>query len=254
MKSAGRVLELSLAANSPSASFESSSERTRDLKAATTPLERPLALGLDYLARRHGRLAKSALGGISKLTANMSYLGNGAMASVYRDGEEVIKVYRQTAVMTPDERAAYLEEHSVMGEALQTHLGVMVANQTFQISMHPLGAYEVVIGKQPFVPGEGLDLFATNTTNLNRAAISDYCERTDTAKDHLQELVEATFAGSDTAGLVPDLNGTDNFRLHGKDEALVLIDAEPVSRLHHPEVHDLILSQADSLGAFMNVA
>ncbi len=254
MRSAGRVLELSLAANGPWANPEISAKRTSSLQRLSSPTERTIALGLDYLARQHTSLAKVALQGISRASAGMTYLGNGAMASVYRSGDEVTKVYRQTALMTPEGRGEYRDRQDTLSKTLSLCLGSLVTDQTFEIGTHPLGDYEVVLGKQPFVRGRNLNLFVTNTTDLHEDAIASYCQRRHSGQAQLEKLIDATFDASDSSGIVPDLNGTDNFRLQGDAEVLSLIDAQPISQHEHPGVHDLILSQAESLARFLDAA
>lgn len=252
MRRIARTLELSLAANAPAGG--GAVERRRNLTNLSNPLERYIGLGVNSLAARHRRTAQVTLNGLSRVIGGVRYLGNGATASVYRDRDSVLKVYRHTIGMDISEQKRFIERRQAMHDSLASTLGDIVIAQTFDIDQHPLGDYRVVIGRQPYVKGGGLDLFDVNTAVLNKEAISSYCERQAEAQVQLLDLAEATFTSSDNTGLVPDLNGKDNFRLFGNDENLLLIDVDPISGDEYPGVHDLILRQAEVLAAFVTAA
>ncbi len=254
MKHIARTLELSLAAHSPSASESFRAHRKSEIEKIPGTVERSVVRGLDTFAAKKRKAATTTLSGLSRIVGGVSYVGNGAFSSVYKRSDMVLKIYRHTALMDEADKEAFRAERAQMCESLRDHLGSLVAKQTLVVGEHPLGNYRVVLAQQPFVAGAGLDLFATNTFKLNRPDITDYCERQVSGGAQLKDLVEKTFATSDDQGLVPDINGVDNFRLVGPGEQLRLIDAEPISRTEHAGVHDHILKQAETLGTFLSTA
>lgn len=254
MKKIARTLEASLAVHSMSFDEAGRQQRRQSLAERSNPIDRHIALGLDSFAAKHRRAATLVLDKLTQRLSGASYLGNGAWSSVYRRDDEVIKVYRDTATMTPDERAADMARRQEACAALLKNLGGIGVEQAFFIGEHLLGDYEVVMGSQPFVAGARLDLFTTNTLDLREADVASYCERQSTGQSQLLGLVEVTFLCKDTDGLLPDLNGVDNFRLSGAAEELRLIDAEPVGAREHPGVHAHILRQAEVLADFLDAA
>ncbi len=249
-----RSMELSLAVHSPSGSESLIDDRRRQLAALPSIVERHVAMGIDGFVQGHPRPAKMALNGLAKAIAGLTYVGNGAMSSVYKDHGSVLKVYRHTATMEDRQREKFMHERDDMSRDLKGVMGVMVAGQTFGIETHPFGTYPVVVARQPYISGGSLDLVASNTTYVNKREIEAYCERQPEGLDRLKKLVGYIFEADDESGLVPDINGVDNFRLTGEAEDIVLIDAEPISAQEHPAVHDMILHQADALDWFLRVA
>lgn len=254
MKRVARTLEMSLAAYSPSANAAIGEARRSQIQGSRSGLEGVATNLLNNFAEHHYDLASSTLDGLSRLLGRVSYIGTGSFASVYRQGDEVVKVYRHTTQLSDNERTTYMESRQAICDTLCDHLGTIATAQTFSSEQHPLGTYPVVVGRQPFVKGRPLDLFKLNSLELQNAAIEAYCERQPHGQDQLAQLVDATFDCDDTAGLVPDLNGVDNFRLSGLSESLRLIDSEPICKTEHPGVHDHILRQAEVLGVFLDAA
>ncbi len=255
MRRIARTLELSLAANSRSKGDASRLQRRKQIESLPSITERQIALGINNLAANHRQIATTALSGLSMFIGGLRYVGNGAFVSVYKKGDEVIKVYRHTADLDETARQEHMRSRAEMCDRLQSHLGAMVAAQTLSVEQHPLGNYRVVLARQPYVQGESLDFFTSNTQALNMGGVQDYLERQgNNGKLQILQLVDATFAGHDEFGEGPDLNGWDNYRLVGPGEKIKLIDAEPISEVEHPAVHDLILGQAAILADFVEAA
>ncbi len=249
MRSIGRSLEISLALHSQSGNPERAEQRRADIDNMVNPLERIVASSLETLTVKHRDAAAKLLSGIARMTAGLSYLGNGAMSSVYKDAKHVLKVHRQTIGQSPEVMVDYAKVHQSLCEVAATYLGDIVVPQEFFVGEHPLGRYPVVLSIQPFIIGDRLDLFTPDTTELNRPAIDAYCESNTTGLSQLQDLVHGTFECNDLAGLVPDLNGADNFRV--TDGGLQLIDGVPIPGKVFPRVHHQILQQAEVLGTFV---
>jgi len=112
MKRLARTLELSVATNSSWATEAMREKRRQELAALPNGLERKTGLALDAFAARHTAAAAASLSGLARLVGGVSYLGNGALASVYRKGDEVIKVYRQTALMDEAGQRQYAAEQA----------------------------------------------------------------------------------------------------------------------------------------------
>lgn len=254
MRKVARTLEASLAAHSASFDDAGRQQRRNALTERPNAIDRRLALGLDTFVAKHRRAATTVLNGLSHSFGSATYLGNGAWSSVYRRGDEVVKIYRNTATMTPEEREADMARRQAMCANLCGNLGAIGVEQTFSIGEHILGGYQVVMGHQPFVGGGKLDLFTTNTLDLCKTEVAAYCERQADGQAQLLGLVEVTFLCDDDGGLLPDLNGADNFRLAGDTERLRLIDSEPVAASEHPGVHAHILRQAETLSDFLGAA
>ncbi|HUD07044.1 MAG TPA: hypothetical protein VMR34_04095 [Candidatus Saccharimonadales bacterium] len=254
MRRIARTLELSLATHSRSANDAMREQRHTQLESLPGLVGRRLALGVDGLTANHRRTATTALSGLSMIVGGLRYIGNGAFVSVYKKGDEVVKVYRHTADLDEAARQEHMRSRAEMCDRLQGYLGTMVAAQTLSVEQHPLGDYRVVLARQPYVRGGSLDFFTSNTRSLNKAEVAEYFERQAEGKSQIMRLVEATFAGHDESGEVPDLNGWDNNRLVGPGELIRLIDAEPISEAEHPEVHGLILDQAAILADFVEAA
>lgn len=254
VKKIAHTLEISLATHSRSADQAMRDERQAGIAQIPNPIERSVVKQLDAFALRHPKAAATTLSGLSRAISGVSYIGNGAFSSVYRKNDEVLKVYRRTALMDEQTREQLRDERAAMCDNLYTYLGPMVAKQTLSVGDHPLGAYRVVMAHQPFVAGDGLDLFTPDTLELQADSISRYCERQPNGQAQLTRLAEATFESEDGAGIVPDMNGVDNFRLAGSDQSLILIDAEPISAQVDRRVHDLILRQAERLAGFLEAA
>ncbi len=254
MKRVARTLEASLAAHSPSAGPDIPDQRRQQVRQLPGLINRSMVSAVDLLAERQPKAAATALNGLAFALGRTRYLGNGAWASVYRTGDEVVKVYRHTAIMSEPERESFLKSRAEMCDELCKQMGVQALGQVFGIDEHPLGDYRVVTARQPYVEGVSLDLFTTNTFDLHEDEIADYCERQPAAKSELSTLVESTFISNEAISMVPDLNGNDNFRLVGANESLCLIDAEPVRHSDYPGVHDMIMRQAEVLGRFLSIA
>lgn len=252
MRSIARSLELSLASNAFTPEY--AALRRADLYSLNNPIAKRVGLGLDTFAAKHRRVAEMTLRGISTAVCGMRYVGNGATASVYRDKTMVVKVYRQTVPMAMQEKQDYLDKRQAYHKLLATNLGALVTPQAFSIGTHPLGDYTAVLGRQPYIDGRTLNLFRVNTSILNYDDIYAYCERQPGGQTELLGLSEGTFQSSDHDGVVPDLNGEDNFRLVGPSENLILIDSDPIARGEHPKVHDHVLKQAEALGQFLSAA
>ena len=252
MRRIARTLELSLAVHGPAANEAMRAKRREEIARMDGQVSARIALALDAFTAQHRSAATKSLSGLTKVICGMRYVRNGALSSEYSDAAQVLKVYRDTVGMTDGMRQVFATERQAMCDNLSEHLGTTVVAQTFSIDPHPLGGYMAVIGHQPFVPGRDLDLFRTNTLDLNERGIADYCGRQPDGKPQLMGLAEGTFLCDDDAGLVPDLNGVDNFRLVGTAETLRLIDAEPIDGTDNQGGHDLILQQAELLAEFLD--
>ncbi len=254
MSRLARTLENSLGVHRRNSTPKTPVSRRRHIGSRLKSPERQVAFAVDLLVEKHPGLASMALNGLAKHIAEAEYIGIGAFCSVYRRGDEVIKIIRHTASMGESQRRSHLETRREMTKDLEDHLGNLVAPQTLTIQEHILGEYQVVTAFQSYVDGTPFDLFETNTLKLNRDKIEALIVRQSSAENELKRLVLATFFEHDHSRLVPDLNGVDNFRLTGESETLTLIDAEPIAQREHQGVHDHILRQAEVLGQFVDAA
>lgn len=241
---------MSVALHSDSADDVLRENRQRDIENMQRTSERLTAAAINRSTKRHPHAAKLALRGLSKGLANLDYQGNGAWSSVYRSREHVIKVLRNTAQMTEQERQQFAQERNEMCSRAATVLGSLLVPQDYMTGVHPFGDYDVVIARQDYIPGPSLDLFRTNSTELCASQIADFCETTAKGQAQLEDLVASTFVLHDQQATVPDLNGVDNIRID-PNQTMRLIDAEPIAYAEHPAVHELILSQAEILGAYL---
>jgi hypothetical protein len=165
MRSVARTLELSIAANSASANEDITLKRAGQIAQIRKPLTRTIANSIDRFAVEHPLRAKTALDGLAFVIGGYRYLGNGSMTSVYKRGSDVFKVYRHTATMSGVDRKNFVDERNKLCSKLAKLLGNVVVGQEVVSAKHPLGGYKVAIAKQPYVPGNRLDLFATNVKN-----------------------------------------------------------------------------------------
>ncbi len=246
-----RTLDISLASHSRSADEAMEEQRHAQLEMMPGLVGKEAALFLDRLAKKHRSTAINILNLISVIEGGPRYIGNGAFVSVYKDGDEVVKVYRHTACLDEAARQGYMISRAEMCERLKGYLGKIVVPQAFFIGQHPLGDYRVVLARQPYVRGGKLDFFKSNTLSLNETEVAGYCEYYEEGESQIRGLVDATFASHDGSGEVPDLNGCDNIRLVDPSGQIKLIDAEPISEAEHPGVHRLVLDQATILGNFV---
>lgn len=233
MNSVARTLELSIASHSPVTPEHRREERRRDLKATPNPVKRAIGISLDTLARDHPTAASKLLDGIVR-TQGMQYLGHGADSSVYRRGSQVLKVFRATAIMTPGDRAAFEREASDRVKTAKTFLGEICLEQTYGIEKHPLGGYMVALAKQPYVGGQPLDMFDMGSSELRIDGLAQLLEAREDAAQEVIKFLDGAADLHDNHGLMPDLNGSDNFRIHGKHQQIALIDPAPIAYADHP--------------------
>jgi hypothetical protein len=246
-----RTLELSVAMHSKSTVSSVRQERSADIEQMRNPLERHTARRIDRSTARHPKFARIALNGIAHGLAGIGYEGNGAWSSVYRSGDEVVKVLRNTALMSDQERSDFAAKRNDMCTRAAPILGRAIVPQVYETGTHPFGDYRVVVAKQQFIAGPSLDLFVFNTMELQRAAVDAFCSSVSDGQQKLQDLAVSTFVLDDQHALVPDINGGDNLRIDRTGE-LRLIDAEPVSGETNPGGRDLILAQAEALSTYLD--
>lgn len=246
-----RTLEVSVVLHSDGMPEESRQQRHRDIKSMPNPIEQWVAMAVDNVAAMHPRIAKTALWGCAKGIAGLDYQGHGAMSSVYRDDDRVLKVIPHTANMTGQQRADYADLRNDICARTASVLGPVAVPQLYIAETHPFGDYAVVVARQPYITGSSLDLFEPNTTRMRSAQIDDFCARAPTSKNQLQELVQSTFILKDEQNMVPDLNGSNNLRVDVTGTCR-LIDPEPILFNEDPTVSNLILSQAEALGKYLD--
>lgn len=249
IRSIARTLEQSVATHSPCTDQRMRQQRRRDLHRLPSHAQRTMALAIDIFAEKEPRLARSVLDNLAMRLAGINYVSNGVWSSVYQNGGVVLKVLRRTATMSPEERESYAQQRNDWGRKAYVGLGNIAVPQTYAQGVHPFGGYTVVLAHQRYVGGESIDLFTPGTTDLNESAVDSFCAEHPLGRQALRSIVDSTEIMHNSYGLVPDLNGNDNFRM-SRHEGLLLIDPEPVSPEVDQGIYDLILAQAGVLAEY----
>lgn len=229
IRSIARTLEQSVATHSPCTDQRIRQQRRTDLHGLPNKSQRLMALAIDFFAEKEPQRARATLDALAVQLAGLHYVSNGMWSSVYREGEDVLKVLRRTARMSLDERKAYAQQRNDWCQKACAHLGAIAVPQDYQQGVHPFGDYSVVIARQKYVPGEAIDLFTPGTTELHEDTITAFCARNPLGRQALRHIVDSTEEMHDSLGLVPDLNGADNFR-PSTTAGILLIDTEPIAR------------------------
>lgn len=241
---AGRILELSIAAQVDNWLHE---ERLAEIAGAPDSRRQRIAAVLLNFADRYPSAAAAALNGIASFRG-LQYLGTGVDYTVYRRRalNDVIKVHRNSAEMTPVERDNTVCEKRADHTLLRNYLGSTVVSQTVKVGQHVLGDYGVVLVRQPFVPfGSNDNIFEVNQPRIKVEKLDKIARAHPAAIDGLQDFVHGSLRMLEQRDCLPDTNGKYNV-VTAVDGSPVLIDTSPIPTTLE-RTAELILDQLHSL-------
>ena len=250
--SLARTLELSVTYQRAGMDNNGREARAREMADISNPLQRRLAQGIEHFAETHPQAAWRTLDGLARHIAGLQLVGTGYYSTVYRSGEQIIKIIRSTAQLPEQEREAYAATANLECARAAAILPDTITPQRFGVEQHPFGKHTIVVASQRFVAGATLDLFDFCKPTLRHATVDEYLVGAIDGATELGKIVDGAFAMNDAYSLAPDINGRDNLRVTTPEGRLSLIDARPTSVVDNPWGHDLLLRQADVLGAYLD--
>ena len=205
-----------------------------------------VAMHTDYAKKLHRNILEKS---------GLMWVGEGADAVVYCQGQSALKLYKHTAQLSEPARADFRNHHEYTGKVLRKYLGNMVLLHDFRIAPHPVTEDTVVQGIQPFVA------FTAESSAFNKKNLGVDYER--------MAALEKQFPGSAEAlqgyarqslelytdtGYLPDTYAQDNLVIGTQTGSvtneLLLIDTYPHYVAPNAELdmyEDCILGQLHSL-------
>lgn len=224
---------------------ESRGERQRELESIKNPVKRTGMLAL------HGAVVKKPdyfayLMGFDYVPGTMREIGRGADSSVYRVGEQVLKVNRESIFMSPQERQAYARTEAERHKLLAAHVGDVVLPHNIFIGPHPVLTSEAAVQiTQRFVTGFDPGLFSPGSPDINHENLASLRDQNPSAVTQLADFAEHSMALFDEHGLIADTNGVKNLIINGTGD-LLMIDSTPIGR-ENADIQELIARQTYSL-------
>lgn len=236
MSRLSNVLELSIAT---SITPEASSRRRTEIQSLPNKAKRFGALAVHDFAIRFPRSAARLAG----LPAT-EFIGTGADSSVFRKGDNVIKIHRRSIEMSEPERRrlAQMMDHS--HKVMATHMTGFVIDQMVDIQPSPLcSSQRAVQIFQRYHDWSGIGTFVPDKPEINLQGLERVCRAIPGIDDSLRDFVRSSRTMFEKTGFLPDTNGTDNLVLtQGDSPELILIDGQPIGG-DHPGVQAKIISQ-----------
>lgn len=233
------VIESSIAASTSESAME---HRKSQVKELTPTYKRLAAQSIDVVVF----LAPSIQLTFDRLAMQRSgyrFIGSGAEARVYSDGEKVIKYVRESERLTSDERIALRDKKAAEFNLLRTYLSAFVLEQSIMVAPHAVKKnVEVVQTVQPHTEFSRL---------LGRSGYEGDIIFSDTAMtsaDELSNFLDVTWQLFGREGILPDTNGTDNIVM--TENGVVLLDTQPIGA-DRGELQSLIKQQLGSIENYL---
>ena len=240
------MLELSLAS---SIAPDMQAERVDNIAGLQNPVKRLGAEALHKLAIDRPKQATRLMQAVLR-PHGLEYLGFGIEASVYKTGDEVVKVHRRSVQMSEARRHRVAEEKQAQFTDFRPFYGGFLLDQVITVDTHPLGRdLRAVQTRQPFFSFvHNLGIFTLNNPSVNIDNLERVCRQYPGIADELTDFVEAARRGAAETGLLPDVNGTDNLVVSSDSNVpeLKLIDSQPLPA-DQGWAEELINAQLDSL-------
>jgi hypothetical protein len=248
MLTVARMLDLSLA-SSITPNLEA--VRVAEIEALANPVKRLGAEALHSLAINHPERAHQLMTRVLQ-PHGIDYVGFGVEASVYRTGDNVIKVHRKSTDMNEAQRQQIAQDKEAQFNHISPFLGNFLLTQTIAVDTHPLGKnLRAVQTTQPYFEFvHNLGLFTMNSPQVSVDLIDKVCRQYPGIDDELRDFVAASNKAADATQLLPDVNGRDNLVISTDGTStsrLMLIDSQPIVPQNPGWVQDLVRAQLGSL-------
>lgn len=200
--------------------------RSESIASLASP-RKEVAQSLDKIfAVRDGQLGRCVLSAATRLTSEVRFLGVGAKATVYKMGDEVVKVIRHTKDMSTRQMEEAVDlESSAAQSVYDTVDPDLMVRQEYVIDAHPVVNFTCVVARQAFVSGTGITLFKTNSTEFSDGV--KLVASSSKARADMGRVVGSVLDCYGEGLPVIDLNGRKNFILN--ERGLVSIDPDPVT-------------------------
>lgn len=173
------------------------------------------------------------------LRPGITHAGAGFCTIVYREDEEVVKVYKDSVYQLDDQRESFARQEAAGHEVLLQYVGSMALEQKTLICPHPLSPKETAIQiRQKYVSFTPLDdVFPFTSPSIDRVALGKILDESPHLADSLYDFAtcglrmrDETTAKDGSGGLVPDIRGRGNIGLTPDENGLatlILIDSQP---------------------------
>ncbi len=205
-----------------------SNARKEALKTIPSLPKRAGALALHEFAVRYPDLTKKILG-YSDLSSEINFAGAGIESTVFRSGSSVIKVLRATLRMSEDERITFAANKQHDYELMKRHLGSVVIDQSIDIGSHPaIQNSRAVLIHQDYYVHTSLDIFNQSSETIDSALAETISVENPEIAAAIGSIAESSLRLYEAAGLVPDINGRGNLVIGSDDNAVHLIDGQPI--------------------------
>lgn len=224
---------------------ESRGERQRELESINNPIKRTGMLALhSAVVKKPGYFAN--LMGFDYVPGTMREIGRGADSSVYRIGERVLKVNRESIFMSHKERQTYARKEAERHKLLAECVGDVVLPHAIFVGPHPVLTSEAAVQiTQRFVSGFDPGLFSPGSPEISYENLARLRDQNPSAVTQLADFAEHSMALFDKHGLIADTNGVKNLIINGSGD-LIMIDSTPIGR-EHADIQSLIARQTYSL-------
>lgn len=247
MLTVARLLELSLASTQ---NLNWQAEREHEIGQLRNPFKRLGAKGIHYISATQPDASMQIMQAIVA-RHGLEYLGCGFESSVYKRGDEVIKVHRNSVRMPQYQKEFLRVKKQGEYQLLSQHLGSFLLSQSIVVDVHPLGdGHQAVQTLQPYCDfSESLKIFRKDKDAIDLGALDELCRAHPGIEDTLRDFVEASFTAADQTNCLPDTNGVNNLVIAadaGQVSGLKLIDTQPITP-SFPDVQILIRNQLSSL-------
>lgn len=232
------VLEQSLAT---SITPEMQTERRNNILELPSRTKRVGALAIHEFATRFPSTAAKILG-----FQGVDFVGAGADSTVFRQGDQVVKVHRRSVEMGEPSRQILAAEMDRAYKVMASHLPDFILAQTIDVAAHPIRTEQRAVQiHQRYYDWYGIGTFLPNEGSIDLSGLAEVCRTVPGIDDALRDFVHGSRHMHAETGFLPDTTGINNLVLTRTDTPeLVLIDGQPIGT-EHAEVQDKILSQLD---------
>lgn len=173
------------------------------------------------------------------------FIDMGFEFTVFRTGEEVLKIAHGTIQMDRHEQESYAEQRRKSYRHMADWLGDFALPQSIEVAPLPfLPSRTAVQVRQPYHDIVDPELFHRDSPGINRLNVDSIRSEHPTSSDQLLDFIERGRSLYGALELVPDTNGTANLVMDG--ERIFMVDGQPIGTEHRP-IQQIILGQLDSL-------
>lgn len=211
---------------------------------------------LFQLAANHPNIAATIIN--RHLPTDMSYANAGRFSIVYRQGADVIKVYKDTLHLDEDSRQAIAEKENKQQDHMRTYLGALVAPQIITVGPHPASPKRrAVQARQAYFDYYPLDdIFTYHEPTINEAALYHWLDVAPHLKESFYNFAIGGLLMIDKTPYAPDVSGRGNIGIAtvpNEPEKLLLIDSQP-SKVTDSWVQNYVKPQLEHLQRLLEPA